>query len=94
VPYFGNTSIGDSGYFASGGVGGARAFGSLSFANGVPTLGGGGSVVKVSTYSGNSYPGGTNTGGGGGGAWMVGNFNNDIRGGAGGSGYALIKYTA
>jgi hypothetical protein len=93
-PYFANTSLGDQGYFAGGGTGGAREFGALSFIAGGVYNGGGGHINQVSTYSGSSYPGQTNTGGGGGGAWMVGNFNNDIRGGAGGSGFGLIKYIA
>ena len=94
VPFFGNTSIGDSGYFSSGGAGGGRQFSGVTYANGSVSAGGGGQrrVYAENTLTGNSYPGGENTGGGGGGSTLLGNYANDVRGGNGGSGFVLIKY--
>ena len=94
VPFFGNTSIGDSGFFSSGGAGGGRQFSGVTYANGSVSLGGGGQrrVYTGGETTGNSYPGGENTGGGGGGSTLIGNDANDIRGGNGGSGFVLIKY--
>jgi hypothetical protein len=94
VPFFGNTSIGDSGFFSSGGAGGGREFSGVTYISGNVYPGGGGQrrVYTTGTTTGNSYPGGASTGGGGGGSTLLGNYANDVRGGNGGSGFVLIKY--
>ena len=79
------TSVGNSGWFASGGGGGVR---NGSGSGGTASSGGGGNGTSTSVKAGNGL---ANTGGGGGGA----GYNTDtssIIGGNGGSGVVIILY--
>jgi hypothetical protein len=80
------TSVGESGWFASGGGGGVR---SGRGARGAASIGGGGDGTTTTALA---ESGLNNTGGGGGGAGFSASNTTTRFGGSGGSGVVLIRY--